>query len=50
MLGLLVGFEIELGYFNLKGLQEVRSPMRLQIERELHFELKNSRELMEKHQ
>jgi hypothetical protein len=50
MFRLVVGFEIELGDFCLKELQEVRSPMRLQIERELHFELKNSRELMEKHQ
>jgi hypothetical protein len=49
MFGLVSGFELELGYFSLKELQEVRGPMRLPIERDLHFEPKSLRELMEKH-
>ena len=48
--GLVVGFEIELGYFSLKELQEVRGPMGLPIERDLYYEPKSLRELMEKHQ
>ena len=48
--GLVIGFEIELGYFSLSELQQVRSPLGLEIERDLHFETKTLRELMEIHQ
>jgi hypothetical protein len=47
--GLVSGFEVELGYFSLKELQEVRGPMGLQIERDLQYEPKTLRELQEKH-
>ena len=36
--GLVQGFEIELGYFSLKELEEIRGPLGLKIERDLHFE------------
>lgn len=36
--GLVAGFEVELGYFSLSELQEVRGPMGLPIERDRHFE------------
>ena len=49
MFGLVSGFELELGYFSLKELQEVRGPMGLPIERDLHFEPKSLRELLEMH-
>lgn len=48
--GLVSGFEIELGYFSLKELQEARGILGLQIERDLHFEPKSLKELMEWHQ
>ena len=35
--GLVDGFEKELGYFALSELEEVRGPMGLPIERDLHF-------------
>jgi len=35
--GLTIGFEAELGYFNLSQLQEVRGQLGLPIERDLHF-------------
>jgi len=44
------GIEVELGYFSLKELQEVRGPLGLSIERDLYYEPKSLRELMEKHQ
>jgi hypothetical protein len=47
--GLVVGFELELGYFSLKELQEARGPLGLPIERDLHFEAKSLGELMEWH-
>lgn len=47
--GLVVGFEVELGYYSLRELQEVRGPMGLLIERDLYFEPKSLRELMEWH-
>ena len=47
--GLVDGFETELGYFSLKELQKVNGPMGLKIERDLHFESKKLKELMEKH-
>ena len=48
--GLVSGFEVELGYFSLKELQEVRGPLGLPIERDLHFEPKTLQELMEWHE
>jgi hypothetical protein len=48
--GLVVGFEIELGYFSLAELQSVRGPRGLPIERDLYFEPKTLRELMKMHE
>lgn len=48
--GLVSGFEIELGYFSLKELQETLGTLGLPIERDLHFEPKSLKELMELHQ
>lgn len=36
--GLVQGFEVELGYFSLAELEEIRGPGGLTIERDLHFE------------
>jgi hypothetical protein len=36
--GLVVGLEIELGYFSLSELQAARGPLGLRIERDLHFQ------------
>ena len=47
--GLVSGFEVELGYFSLKELQEARGPLGLPIERDLHYEAKTLGELMEWH-
>ena len=47
--GLVDGLETELGYFSLKELNEVHGPMRLQIERDLHFESKKLGELLKYH-
>ena len=47
--GRVSGFEVELGYFSLKELQEVKDPLGLPIARDLHFEPKTLKELMEKH-
>lgn len=47
--GLVSGMEVELGYFSLKELQEVKGPLGLPIERDLHFEPKSLKELMEMH-
>ena len=38
--GLVIGLETELGYFGLEELEEVRGPMGLPIERDLHFQPK----------
>ena len=48
--GLVSGFEVELGYFSLKELKSVRGPLGLPIERDLHFEPRTLKELMDKHQ
>jgi len=48
--GLVVGFEIELGYFSLSELQSVRGTWGLAIERDLYYEPKTLRELQEMHQ
>ena len=47
--GLVSGHVVELGYFSLAELQQVRGPMGLLIERDLHFEPKSLRELMDMH-
>ena len=47
--GLVIGFEMELGYFSLKEMQEVRGPLGLPIERDLHFDSKSLEELMKFH-
>ena len=36
--GLVIGHERELGYFSLAELEEVRGPMGLPIERDLHWQ------------
>ena len=38
--GLVIGHEREFGYFSLEELEQVRGPMGLPIERDLHFEPK----------
>lgn len=43
--GLVIGFEVELGYFSLTEMKEARGPMGLPIERDLHFEPKTLQEL-----
>ena len=49
LFGLVIGLEIELGYFSLSELQSVRGPLGLPIERDLHFEPKTLRELRDQH-
>ena len=49
LFGLVVGLEIELGYFSLSELQSVRGPLGLPIERDLHFEPQSLRELRDQH-
>ena len=49
MFGLVIGFEIEVGYFSLSELEEVRGPMGLPIERDEHYTAKTLRELMDLH-
>jgi hypothetical protein len=44
--GLVSGFEVELGNFKLKEMQEVRGLLGLAIERDLQFELKRLKEIM----
>ena len=48
--GLVVGFEIELGYFSLSELQSVKGPLGLLIERDLYFEPMTLGELIKKHE
>jgi hypothetical protein len=45
--GLVIGHEVELGYFSLSELESVRGRMNLPIERDLHFEPKSLEELRE---
>jgi len=47
--GLVSGFELELGYFSLSELENVRGPLGLPIERDFYYEPKSLSELMEKH-
>jgi hypothetical protein len=44
------GIELELGYFSLKELQQTCGPLGLPIERDVHFEPKTLKELMEMHE
>ena len=46
--GLVSGFEVELGYFLLSELQSVKGSLGLPIERDLYYEPKTLKELMEK--
>lgn len=48
--GLVNGLELELGYFSLKELQGTCGPLGLPIERDVHFEPKSLKELMEMHE
>ena len=48
--GLVDGYETELGYFLLSELQSVKGSLGLPIERDLYYEPKTLKELMEKHQ
>jgi len=48
--GLVIGLEIEFGYFSLSELQSVKGPLGLPIERDLHFEPQSLRSLRDKHQ
>ena len=48
--GLVIGHEIEFGYFSLSELQSVKGPLGLPIERDLYYEPKTLRELEELHQ
>ncbi len=45
--GLVVGFEAELGNFSLRELQTVRGPLGLPIERDLHYEPKTLKVLLD---
>ena len=47
--GLVSGFDVELGYFSLKEIQSVRGPLGLPIERDLHYEPRSLKDLMEMH-
>jgi len=49
LFGLVVGLEIELGYFSLSELQSVKGPLGLPIERDLYFEPQSLRSLRDKH-
>ena len=48
--GLVIGHEIELGYFALSELEAARGPMGLPIERDLYFQPKTLRELQALHE
>ena len=47
--GLVIGFEIELGYFSLSELSQARGALGLPIERDLHFKPKPLGELQAHH-
>lgn len=48
--GLVIGFEIELGYFSLSELEQGRGPLGLPIERDLYFESQSLKALKEQHE
>ena len=47
--GLVIGFEIELGYFSLSELRQARGPLGLGVERDLYFKPQTLRELRAYH-
>jgi hypothetical protein len=47
--GLVAGFDVELGYFLLSELQNVKGPLGLHVERDLHFEPATLKQLFENH-
>jgi hypothetical protein len=47
--GLVAGFEVELGYFSLEELEDIRGGLNLPVERDLYFEPKTLRELKALH-
>jgi hypothetical protein len=47
--GLVNGFELELGYFSLKELNQACGPLGLPIERDIYFEPKSLEDLMQMH-
>lgn len=47
--GLVVGFEVEFGYFSLSELESVRGPLGLPIERDKYFQPTTLRELQQQH-
>ncbi|MFC1878922.1 DUF2958 domain-containing protein [Chloroflexota bacterium] len=49
LFGLVIGHEIEIGYFSLAELKSVKCPMGLPIERDLYYDPKTLRELMDLH-
>jgi hypothetical protein len=49
LFGLVIGFEIEFGYFSLNELQPVRGALGLPVERDLYYEPKSLRELQDQH-
>ena len=48
--GLVVGHEVELGYFSLSELQSVRGGLGLPVERDLYFKPTSLKQLKEKYQ
>jgi hypothetical protein len=48
--GLVVGQEIELGYWSLSELREARGPLGLLVERDLYFEPTSLKELKAQHE
>ncbi len=50
LFGLVVGLEIEFGYFSLSELAQVRGPLGLPVERDLYHEARSLRELQEQHE
>lgn len=47
--GLVIGFEIEFGYFSLTELQSAHGSLGLPVERDLYYEPKTLRELQDQH-
>ena len=47
--GLVAGLEIELGYFSLSELQNAGGSLGLPVERDLYYQPKSLKELMEQH-
>lgn len=47
--GLVSGLEVEFGYFALSELDEIRGPLGLPVERDMHFEPTTLQELVDMH-